>query len=137
MVVLMSIVFLATAAVVLAPPMGEVLAGMLIPRTGTDPRTLLVALGLVGTTVVPYNLFLHAAAVRERWQGPGDLPAARLDLTIAIIGGGIISMAVVVTAAGALGGGRHQRVRDGRPARAAPRPLGTHPSSPRASSPPA
>jgi manganese transport protein len=104
MVVLMSVVFLATAAL-LAPPPAEVVAGALIPRTGADTRTLLVALGLVGTTVVPYNLFLHAAAVRERWQDPGDLPAARLDLTIAIIGGGIISMAVVVTAAGALGGG--------------------------------
>lgn len=103
MVVLMSIVFLATSFV-LAPPPRELLAGLLVPRIGADARALLVALGLVGTTVVPYNLFLHAAAVRERWSGPADLPAARLDLTVAIVLGGIISMAVVVTAAGALGG---------------------------------
>jgi manganese transport protein len=103
MVVLMSIVFLATSFV-LAPPLRDLLAGLFVPRTGAEPRALLVALGLVGTTVVPYNLFLHAAAVRERWSGPADLPAARLDLTVAIVLGGIISMAIVVTAAGALGG---------------------------------
>jgi manganese transport protein len=79
--------------------------GLLVPTLGSDSRALLVALGLVGTTVVPYNLFLHAAAVRERFDGPADLPAARADLGVAIIGGGLISMAVVVTAAGALQGG--------------------------------
>jgi manganese transport protein len=102
MVVLMSLVFLATA-VVLAPPLGSIVAGIFVPRA-EGPRALLVALGLIGTTVVPYNLFLHAAAVRERWSGPQDLPAARLDLTVAILLGGLISMAIVVTAAGALGG---------------------------------
>jgi manganese transport protein len=103
MVMLMSLVFLATA-VVLAPPLGSIVAGIFVPRAD-GPRALLVALGLIGTTVVPYNLFLHAAAVRERWSGPQDLPAARLDLTVAIVLGGLISMAIVVTAAGALGGG--------------------------------
>lgn len=101
MVVLMSIVFLATS-VMLAPPIVELARGLFVPTLGGDTRALLVALGLVGTTVVPYNLFLHAAAVRERFSGPADLPAARWDLGIAIVGGGIISMAVVITAAGAL-----------------------------------
>jgi manganese transport protein len=101
MVVVMSVVFIATAIVV-APRIDELISGMFIPRFGTDTRTLIVALGLIGTTVVPYNLFLHAAAVRERWSGPEDLPAARADLTVAILLGGAISMAVVLTAAGAL-----------------------------------
>lgn len=103
MVVLMSIVFLATS-LVLRPSLADLLAGLFVPRIGGDSRALLVALGLVGTTVVPYNLFLHAAAVRERWSGPADLPAARTDLTVAIVFGGLISMAVVVTAAGAPAG---------------------------------
>jgi manganese transport protein len=102
MVVVMSAVFLATA-LVLAPPLREIVAGILVPRA-EGPRALLVALGLVGTTVVPYNLFLHAAAVGERWRGPADLRAARLDLTVAIVLGGVISMAIAVTAAGAAGG---------------------------------
>jgi manganese transport protein len=104
MVVLMSAVFLATAAV-LAPPPGELLRGLLVPTLPGGGRGLLLALALIGTTVVPYNLFLHAAAIGERWHGPDDLPAVRTDLLVAIIAGGIISMAIVVTAAGALGGG--------------------------------
>jgi manganese transport protein len=101
MVVLMSLVFLATS-LLLAPPPGELLRGLLVPRVPDDGRALLLALALVGTTVVPYNLFLHAAAVRERWQHVDDLPAVRLDLLVAILLGGIISMAIVVTAAAAL-----------------------------------
>jgi manganese transport protein len=104
MVVMMSAVFLATAVLV-APHLGELATGLVVPRLGGDGRSLLVALGLVGTTVVPYNLFLHAAAVGERWKGAADLPAARRDLTVAIVFGGIIRIAIVVTAAGALGAG--------------------------------
>jgi manganese transport protein len=101
MVALMSAVFLATA-VVLMPPVGEVLRGLLVPSVPADGRGLLLALALVGTTVVPYNLFLHAAAISERWSGAEELPAVRTDLLVAIITGGIVSMAIVVTAAAAL-----------------------------------
>jgi manganese transport protein len=100
MVVMMSLVFLATAVAV-APPLGPLLRGMLVPIVPGDGRALLVAVGLIGTTVVPYNLFLHAAAVGEKWAGPHALRAARFDLVIAIVLGGIVSMAVVVTAAAA------------------------------------
>jgi Mn2+/Fe2+ NRAMP family transporter len=104
-VVLMSLVFLATA-VVLRPPIGAVLQGLFVPSIPADPRGLTLAVGLIGTTVVPYNLFLHAAAVSEKWkEGPAALPAARLDLGIAIIIGGIVSMAIVATSAAALAGG--------------------------------
>lgn len=104
-VVVMSLVFLATA-VVLRPPIGALLHGLFVPRVPADPRALTLAVGLVGTTVVPYNLFLHAAAVSEKWKdGPAALPAARLDLGIAIILGGVVSMAIVATAAASLVGG--------------------------------
>jgi Mn2+/Fe2+ NRAMP family transporter len=53
--------------------------------------------------VVPYNLFLHASAVRERWSGPEDLSVARLDLFIAIVLGGGVSMAIVVASAAVAG----------------------------------
>jgi len=101
LVVLMSIVFV-TTAVLLMPPVGELFAGMFVPRLPAG-RDALVALGLIGTTVVPYNLFLHASAVRERWSGPEDLPAARLDLLIAIVLGGAVSMSVVVASAAVMG----------------------------------
>ncbi len=97
LVIVMSVVFVATAAVLL-PPAGELVRGLLVPSLprGADA---LVALGLVGTTVVPYNLFLHAAAVRERWSGPESLRDARTDAFVSIVLGGAVSMAVVVTAA--------------------------------------
>ena len=103
MVVLMSVVFLATA-IVARPPILEMLHGMFVPTLPHVDRGLVLAVGLIGTTVVPYNLFLHAAAVRERWSGPEDLPVARADLSVAIILGGLVSMAVVATSAVALGG---------------------------------
>jgi Mn2+/Fe2+ NRAMP family transporter len=103
MVVLMSLVFLATA-LVLSPPADELLRGLFIPRVPQDPQAIIVAVGLIGTTVVPYNLFLHAAIVSEKWSGPEWLPAARLDLSIAIVLGGVVSMAIVATSAAALSG---------------------------------
>jgi len=102
MVVLMSVVFLATA-VVLAPPAGELLRGLFAPSL--PPGGLLVAVALIGTTVVPYNLFLHAAAVSERWPGESHLAEARAELGVSIVLGGIVSMAIVATAATALRSG--------------------------------
>lgn len=99
LVVVMSLVFLGTAVVVRPPP-GEVLQGLLFPlASGTGNAGLLVAVGLIGTTVVPYNLFLHAAAVGEKWRGPEDLPVARRDLSVAIVLGGFVSGGIVVTSA--------------------------------------
>ncbi len=108
-VAVMGLVFLATAVMV-APRITELASGLFGFRlpTGAD----LTALALVGTTIVPYNLFLHAAAVRERWQGPEDLNAARLDLVLAIGLGGIVSAAIVVTAAAALDGAAVENASD-------------------------
>lgn len=102
MVALMSLVFLVTAAMVRPSP-GDILSGLLVPRL--PDGALLFTLALVGTTVVPYNLFLHASAVRERFQGPEALGAARRDLTLSILVGGAVSMAIVLTAAGTIHGG--------------------------------
>ncbi|MGD8699022.1 MAG: Nramp family divalent metal transporter [Gemmatimonadales bacterium] len=97
MVATMGVVFLATA-IAARPDLGQLARG-LVPRDLNDSSALLMALGLVGTTVVPYNLFLHASAVRERWAGAADLPAARADTVISVSAGGVISIAVLVTAA--------------------------------------
>jgi manganese transport protein len=101
LVALMSVAFLATAALI-RPPIQDVLAGLFVPRVPGGAGVLYVA-GLIGTTVVPYNLFLHASAVRERWEGPEDLPAARLDLGVSILVGALVSMAIVATSAAMAG----------------------------------
>jgi Mn2+/Fe2+ NRAMP family transporter len=100
MVIAMSIVFLATAMAVMRDP-GAILAGTLIPKM--PPGSDLLTLGLIGTTIVPYNLFLHASSVQERWRGADKLGEARADLGVAIVLGGIISMAIVITGAAQFG----------------------------------
>lgn len=98
MVAVMGIVFL-TTAVALRPDLGSLLRGLL-PRGLEDQAVAMrTALALVGTTVVPYNLFLHASVVGERWRGKAALAAARADTGISVTLGGLISIAVVVTAA--------------------------------------
>jgi len=99
-VALMSVVFTITAVAVF-PSLGQTLQGLFVPAL-PEPAALLVAVGLVGTTVVPYNLFLHASTVSEKWDGPADLGAARSDLMVSIALGGLVSMAILITAAGTI-----------------------------------
>jgi Mn2+/Fe2+ NRAMP family transporter len=101
LVVAMALVFLATAVAV--RPDWPVVVRDLVRPTLPDGSAL-VALGLVGTTIVPYNLFLHASAAAERFaDGPATarLANARLDLAVSILLGGVVSMAIVVAAAAA------------------------------------
>jgi len=60
-----------------------------------------VVLALIGTTVVPYNLFLHATAVRHRWSGialADALRQARIESAGAIIVGGVVTAAIMIVA---------------------------------------
>ncbi len=102
MVMLMSLVFVITAVRV-KPDISLVLSGLFKP--GLPEGSLLTMIGLIGTTVVPYNLFLHSSAVIERWSSIADLKNARLDAAVSIAVGGVISMAVIVSAAVAFGSG--------------------------------
>ncbi len=101
LVIVMSLTFLSTAVIV-APKLPEIIKSMFIPVIPAGSIVTLV--GLIGTTVVPYNLFLHSYAVQERWKDSSDIPEARLDISISVLTGGIISMAVVVTSAAAFFG---------------------------------
>jgi manganese transport protein len=76
------------------------LEGLLVPRV--PPGSLITVLALIGTTVVPYNLFLHAAAAKARWSGPEDLRTLRQDTVVSISLGGLVSMLIVSTAAAGL-----------------------------------
>ena len=97
LVAVMGAVFFATAIAV-GPSLADVLRG-LVPSRLNDSSAMLLALGLVGTTVVPYNLFLHASAAKERWRGEADLPLARFDTAVSVSLGGLISVAILLTAA--------------------------------------
>jgi len=90
-VALMGGAFLVTALLLRPSPL-EVLQGTFIPSFGGESGMLV--LGLIGTTVVPYNLFLGSGLARGQ-----ELPVMRFGLGVAVGLGGLISMAVVVVGA--------------------------------------
>lgn len=96
LVVVMSVVFLATA-ILIGPDLSEIVRGLFIPTASTEE--ILTVMALIGTTVVPYNLFLHASAVQQKYSSPSQLSDLRKENMIAIILGGIISMCIVITSA--------------------------------------
>lgn len=94
-VVIMAVVFLVTMIVV-RPDVGDLLAGCVpnIPQGG-----LMTCLSLIGTTVVPYNMFLHAASAKRTWHSTDELPLCRFGTNIPMIIGGIVTGAIMVTSA--------------------------------------
>jgi Mn2+/Fe2+ NRAMP family transporter len=87
-VALMGAAFLGVALRI-APGPADLLAGALLPSW--PAASGLLVLGLIGTTVVPYNLFLGSALARGH-----KLADVRLGLGVAIPLGGIISMGILV-----------------------------------------
>ena len=88
LVAVMGAAFLVTALRI-GPDAAGVLRGALVPRI-PDGAGLLV-LGLIGTTVVPYNLFLGSGIARGQ-----RLRDVRVGLAVAVILGGVISMGILV-----------------------------------------
>jgi Mn2+/Fe2+ NRAMP family transporter len=101
LVLLMSISFISTM-IIIGPKLLPILKGMFIPSLPAESVYMLI--GLIGTTVVPYNLFLHASVVREKWTKKEDLSTARTDLFYSVVLGGVISMSIVITSATAFFG---------------------------------
>jgi Mn2+/Fe2+ NRAMP family transporter len=95
LVVLMSLAFLATT-VLIQPDWKLVLKGF-IPQWQSDQFTTIVA--LIGTTVVPYNLFLYSSLAKAKWSSTEDLRYMRSDIVLAILLGGLVSMAIVIVGA--------------------------------------
>jgi manganese transport protein len=90
-VAIMGVAFFA-AALLLRPDAGAMVSGALLPVIPAGAG--LLVLGLVGTTVVPYNLFLGSGLAVG--QSLGEI---RFGLTVAVLLGGLISGAVLVVGA--------------------------------------
>ncbi|MCS7018890.1 MAG: divalent metal cation transporter [Cytophagales bacterium] len=69
---------------------GEWLQGLLIPQL--PEGSLLLLMGLLGTTIVPYNLFLASGIGQE--QSIGEM---RQGISIAVSLGGAVSIAILAT----------------------------------------
>ncbi len=70
---------------------------MIIPTVTSE--NILTIIALVGTTVVPYNLFLHSSLVKEKWKSTSELSLAKSDTVVAILIGGLVSISIIISAA--------------------------------------
>jgi Mn2+/Fe2+ NRAMP family transporter len=95
LVLIMSLAFL-TSAIIVKPDLYLIMEGLFIPKL--PEGSLLVVIGLIGTTVVPYNIFLHASLVSDKWSSISDLKFVKIDTFLAVVLGGIISISVMITA---------------------------------------
>lgn len=90
--------------VVLAdPPIGKVMTGF-IPSAMTD-EALYIAIGIIGATVMPHNLYLHSALVQTRKIDRTDagikqaIKFNRIDTTIALNMAFFVNAAILIVAA--------------------------------------
>jgi len=83
------------------PSWGQVAVHLVKPTIPEGALTIVLA--LIGTTVVPYNLFLHSSSVLEKgWKGRVGIKIMRWDIIIGVLLGGVFSWAIMITAAAVL-----------------------------------
>ena len=90
------------------PQWGEVIRG-LAPTTElvTNPEMLYLAMGILGATVMPHNLYLHSAIVQTRAYGKSlpqrqeALKFATIDSTVALMLALLINASILILAAAA------------------------------------
>ncbi|HEY9570702.1 MAG TPA: Nramp family divalent metal transporter [Metalysinibacillus sp.] len=109
LIVIMSATFLTTMFVV-KPNWSSVFQGALLPSIPDGSILLIIA--LIGTTVVPYNFFIHSTMAQERWHSPTNLKDARLDTVVSITIGGLITAAILITAGATLIGSEVKSIAD-------------------------
>ena len=101
------------------PVLADVMKG-LIPRTDivTNPAMLYIAIGILGATVMPHNLYLHSSIVQTRKVLPDKaskreaIKFATLDSTIALLFAFFINAAILILASASFHQSGHQDVAD-------------------------
>jgi len=102
-----------------APNPAEVAIGF-IPRTQilTDPAMLYIAIGILGATVMPHNLYLHSSIVQtRRYLDTLDskkeaIRFATIDSSVALMSALFINAAILIVAAAVFHGTEHEAVAD-------------------------
>jgi Mn2+/Fe2+ NRAMP family transporter len=97
LVVTMGVCFL-ISAIIVQPDLSGIARGFLPSIPG---KSVLLVLALLGTTVVPYNIFLHSATILKKWNSKDDISAMRKDTYLSIGLGGVVTASIIVTAAAA------------------------------------
>ena len=104
----------------LARPDGADLARGFLPTPAVlaDADMLYIAIGILGATVMPHNLYLHSSIVQTRKYGDAlgsrreAIRFATLDSTIALMSALFINAAILVVAAAVFHGTSHENVAD-------------------------
>ncbi|HEV8358618.1 MAG TPA: Nramp family divalent metal transporter [Gemmatimonadales bacterium] len=104
----------------LARPELAALAAGLIPRAEivTNPAMLYIAIGILGATVMPHNLYLHSSIVQTRHVLPDErskreaIRFATLDSTVALLFAFFINGAILILAAATFNSSGHTEVAD-------------------------
>lgn len=94
--------------------------GGLLPTTKiiTDPSMLYVAIGILGATVMPHNLYLHSSIVQTRAIGPdveskrSAIKFATIDSTISLLIAFFINASILILAAAAFHNTGYSHVAD-------------------------
>jgi len=99
------------------PVVTEVLAGFLPSASVvTNPEMLYIAIGILGATVMPHNLYLHSSIVQTRkyeQNATGKREAIRfatLDSTLALMSALFINAAILIVAAASFHSHGHHEV---------------------------
>ncbi|SFO03112.1 manganese transport protein [Mesorhizobium sp. NFR06] len=101
-----------------APPAGTILHSMFVPSSEivTNPAMLYIAIGIIGATVMPHNLYLHSSIVQTRAYERTDagkrdaIKWATTDSTIALILALFVNASILIVAAVAFHNTGHQDV---------------------------
>lgn len=87
-------------------PDAAAIAHALTHPTLAQPGMATLAVGIIGATVMPHNLYLHSALVRMRLDGPLDEPTRRmavrtstLDTVVALLVAFLVNAAILILAA--------------------------------------
>jgi len=121
-IALLAVIFVCFAVQIFAaaPPIGELLRATFIPSPEivTNPAMLYVAIGIIGATVMPHNLYLHSSIVQTRnfeRTEPGKRDAIKwavTDSTIALMLALFVNAAILIVSAVAFHNTGHQDVAD-------------------------
>jgi manganese transport protein len=101
------------------PDLGLILAG-LVPSTQIirNPSALYIAIGILGATVMPHNLYLHSSIVQTRAFERSDdgkrkaIKFATIDSTFALMLAFFINASILILSAASFHGTPHQNVAD-------------------------
>jgi len=85
------------------PAWGEICKHVVIPEI--DSRSILVAVGMLGATVMPHNLFLHSGVIRYRLKNNNGVTHKKLfkfaiiDSIFALNGAWLVNSAIIIMSA--------------------------------------